>query len=92
MTETVIIAAEQNWFSFVYTYFRTLSECHKWFAAPISSCSRSGPRGCFRSECCTGGESIAAPRMNRFIAPIHQQAKINKSFSKEIPLNMLLSY
>jgi len=23
-----------------------------------------GPRDCFRSECCTGGESVAASRMN----------------------------
>ena len=29
--------------------------------------------GCFRSECCTGGEPMAAPRVNRFLAPIHQR-------------------
>jgi len=28
-----------------------------------------GSRGCFRSECCTGGESVAAPRMNCSLHP-----------------------
>jgi len=50
-----------------------LSECHEWSAAPISACLRRGPRSYFRSECCTGGESMAAPRVNCFLAPIHQR-------------------
>jgi len=50
-------------FSFVYTRF-LLSECHEWSAVPIAACLRIGPRGCFRSECCTAGEPMAAPRMN----------------------------
>ena len=29
--------------------------------APISACLHCGPRGCFRSEWCTDGESVAAP-------------------------------
>ena len=38
--------------------------------AIISAClPRNGPRGCFRSECCTGGESVVAP----FLAPTHQR-------------------
>ena len=31
------------------------------------------PRGYFRSECCTGGESLAAPRVNFILAPAHQR-------------------
>jgi len=46
-----------------------LSECHDWSAAPISAYLRLGQRGYFRSECCIGGESIAAPRVNRFLQP-----------------------
>jgi len=32
-----------------------------------------GPRGCFRSECCTGGESVVvAPPVNRSLALTHE--------------------
>jgi len=31
---------------------------------------RRGPRGCFRSECCIGGESMVAPRVK--IVPLYQ--------------------
>ena len=30
----------------------------------LSACLRHGPRGCFHSECCTGGESMAASSVN----------------------------
>ena len=58
-------------FSFVYTRF-LLSECHEWSAVPISVCLLLGPRGCFRSVCCTGGEPIATQRVNHSLAPTHQ--------------------
>jgi len=32
----------------------------------MSAYLRRGPRSYFRSECCTGGESVAASSMNRF--------------------------
>jgi len=32
-----------------------------------------GPRGCFRSECRTGGKSVAAPRVNCSLSPTHQR-------------------
>ena len=38
--------------------------------APIYACLRRGPRGCLRRECCTGGESVTEPRVNRSLAPI----------------------
>ena len=41
---------------------------HEWSTAPIL---HRGPRGYFGSECCTGDESVSAPRVNRFLAPIH---------------------
>ena len=44
-----------------------LSECDEWSAAPISAYLRRGPRGYFRSECCTSGESVTAPRVNRSV-------------------------
>jgi len=43
------------------------SKCHEWSAAPISTCLRRGPRGCFRSDCWACGESMSAPRVNRFL-------------------------
>ena len=33
---------------------------------------RRGPRGCLRSECCSSGESMTAPRVKLSLAPIHQ--------------------
>jgi len=42
----------------IWKYFRFLVS-----APPISTCLRRGPRDYFRSECCTGGESVAAPRV-----------------------------
>jgi len=40
---------------------------------PISAFFHRGPRGYFRSECCTGGESMAVPRENCSLTPIHQR-------------------
>ena len=45
------------------------SECHESSAAPISTRLRRGPRGYFRSQCCSGGESMTAPRVNRSFDP-----------------------
>jgi len=33
-------------------------ECNEWFAASISTYLRRGPRGCFRSECCTWSKPV----------------------------------
>jgi len=69
----ILICWDLNRFplSFIYTLVVFPLECHEWSAAPISTYLRRGPRGCFSSGCCTGGESVAAPRLNCFIAPIH---------------------
>jgi len=56
----------------LYSVSVLLSKRHKWSAAPISACLRRGPRGCFCSECCTGSESVAAPRLNCSLPPTHQ--------------------
>jgi len=32
---------------------------------------RRGPPDCFHSQCCTGGESVAASRVNSFLASTH---------------------
>jgi len=56
---------------FHYIRFVLLVECHEWSAASISTYLHRGPRGYFRSECCTGGESVAAPRVKLYLAPIH---------------------
>jgi len=64
-------------FSFVLLGFCTLHfECHEWSAEPVSACLRCRLRGCFRSERCTGGESMAAPCVN-FLAhsPINDEAE-----------------
>jgi len=61
-------------FSFVVPTFVFRWECHECFAAAISACLRR-PRGCFRNQCFTGGESTAAPRVNRFLAPIQRRAR-----------------
>jgi len=59
----------------LYNAFALLSECHKWSAG--AHLRLLGPwamaRGCFRSECCAGGESMAAPRVKPFLAPINQR-------------------
>jgi len=47
--------------------FLLLSECHEWSVAFISVYLRRGTRGCFRSECCIGGESMAALPVSRFL-------------------------
>ena len=47
---------------FYYARFCTQTECHEWSAAPITACLRHRPLGCFHSECCVDGESMAAPR------------------------------
>jgi len=52
-------------FNFVILVFLLLSEGEGWSSVPISACLRRGPRGYFRSECCTGGESMAEPRVYR---------------------------
>ena len=36
-----------------------------------STCLCLGPRGCFRSECFTGGKLVAALRLNRFLVHIN---------------------
>ena len=51
----------------IYFLSVLLPECRKWSAAPVSARLHRGPRCCFRSECCI--ESMAAPRVNRFLAP-----------------------
>jgi len=53
--------------------FLLFLECHEWSAAPISARLGQGVRGYFRGECCIGGKSTAAPRVNRFLAPTHQR-------------------
>ena len=53
----------------LYSVSVLLSECNEWPVAPISACLRLVPHGCFGSECCTGGESMAAPRVNCSLAP-----------------------
>jgi len=37
----------------LYSVSVLISECHKWSAVAVSACLRRGPRGSFRSECCT---------------------------------------
>ena len=59
--------------TFLHVHIARRLECHKWSATPISAYLRRGPRGYFRSECCIGGESVAAQRVNCFLAPIHQR-------------------
>jgi len=49
---------------FVIFVFVLPLEYHEWSAAPTSACSRKMPRGYCRSEYCTGGESMATPRVN----------------------------
>jgi len=56
-------------FQFRCTRFFLLSECYEWSAAPTSPCLRRWPRGCFSGEYCIGGKSVAAPRVNCFLAP-----------------------
>ena len=51
-------------FFFAFLFF---SECHEWFAAPISAYFCHGSSGCFCSECCTGGEPTAVPPVKRFL-------------------------
>jgi len=53
-----------------------LLECLEWSAVPIMipTCLRRGLHGCFFcSECCTGGESTAAPRVKYSLAHTHQR-------------------
>ena len=47
--------------------------CQKRSAAPISACLHRGPRGYIRSECCAGGESMAAPRVNFVLGHTYQR-------------------
>jgi len=49
--------------------FLTL-ERRDWFAAPIPLASSDGTRKLRQCECCISGESMAAPRVNIFPAPI----------------------
>jgi len=66
------LASNEFKFQFrLYPLLYSFAECHGGSAAPISTYLRRGPRGCFRSECCTGGESMTAPRVNCFLAPSH---------------------
>ena len=57
----------------LYSVSVLLSQCHEWSAGPISACLRRELRGCFRSEFCAGGESVAAPRVNCSLATIHRR-------------------
>jgi len=59
-------------FAFIHVRFLcSFRECHEWPAAPICACFRRGPCGCSCSECCTAVESMATPRVNRFLTPAH---------------------
>ena len=64
-----------------------IPERHEWSAAPISAYLRRGPRGYFRSKCCIGGESVAAQRVNCFLAPIHQH-RATRLYSPEALLQV----
>jgi len=57
-------------FVLVFDFF---SDCQEWSAVPVAGCLRRGPRGFFRSECCTGGKTMPAPCVNRSIAPTNQR-------------------
>jgi len=61
----------------IYSLSVLLTMCHEWSAAPISTCLRRVPRGCFHNEFFHGGESTAAQRVNCCerawtLAPTHQ--------------------
>jgi len=55
----------------LYVVSVLLSECCEGSAATIYAYMGRGPRGCFRTECCTACESIpkAAPRGNCSLLP-----------------------
>ena len=72
--QQIEVTAIRTLFIFVYPWFLySFRECHELSAAPIPACLRRGPRGCFRSECYTGSESVAAPRVSCLLAPTHQR-------------------
>jgi len=50
---------------------RNLTTGHEWSSSSISAYLRRGPRGCFQSEYCIGGEFMTAPRVNCSLAPSH---------------------
>jgi len=47
--------------------------CTPSFRSAARDLRRRGPLGYFRCECCTGGESVAAARMNRWLVTTHQR-------------------
>jgi len=79
------------------TRFELQSKCHEWSATPISAYLRRGPRGYFRSECCTGGESMAAPRVKFPLhSPMSLSAKLgswlwSRNSSSRLPLQLQAS-
>jgi len=71
---SIIISQDYKFFhqvQFHYTRFLLPPERHKSSAASISTYLRRGPLSYFRSECWTGGESMAAPLVNCLLAPPH---------------------
>jgi len=71
----ILRLTKQNWWAlYVGVQFRYILafvpiwECHEWWLAPVSTCVRSGRRGDFRRECCTGGGLAGAQRVNCFLA------------------------
>ena len=62
-------------FSFVYNGFMCSFRSVTSGLWDAQLCLSREPRGCFHSECWTGGEgeSVAALRVNRFRAPTHQR-------------------
>jgi len=64
---------------FYYARFCTQTECHEWSAAPITACLRHRPLGCFHSECCVDGESMAAPRETSLPHTFTLSARMEKS-------------
>ena len=54
----------------LYSVFAHLTDSHKWSVALISASFHHEPHGCLCTECCIGGELMAASQMNHFIASI----------------------
>jgi len=68
-------------FSFVYTLLlSSLRNVTSGLRRPSPLTLRRGPRGYFRSECCTGGESVAQPRVNSSLClPIMPSTRLDRS-------------
>ena len=68
--QRITIQESSEWkvqFNFVHTRFLYS------FRIAARDLRRRGPLGYFRCECCTGGESVAAARMNRWLVTTHQR-------------------